>query len=306
MESQVADTDVAEDVPADITPEGADAAVEAREASEALAVAPNPSAITSRRRGDFEEPQMKLIKATVAKDANDGELLMFLEICARYGLDPFAKQIWCAKMGGSSGPVTIMVSRDGLLEIANRPGTGFEGMDGDVVRENDDFEKFHGPDGVAIKHTVTDGSTKGRGEILGAWAVVHRRGRRPTYFYAPFEQYKREGKTPWAKQTDAMILKVAESMALRKAFSISGVVGEDEMTPQLLTARGEATSPSIEWPEDKGLADELKMAFNALGHTKAKQRLLVNGKSEEELRELLITLNAEADKDAEAVEGEVA
>ena len=301
METDLADEQVAESVPNDVDAEAVD---EAAEQAAALAIAPQPSAITARRRGDFEEAQMKLIKATVAKDASDGELMMFLEICARYDLDPFAKQIWCARMGGSSGPVTIMVSRDGLLSLANRPGTGFQGMDGDVVRENDDFEKTHGPNGIEIRHTVTDGSTEGRGKIVGAWAVVHRANRRPTYFYAPFEQYKREGKTPWAKQTDAMILKVAESMALRKAFSISGVVGEDEIQPQLLTARSEASTPTIEWPEDPELKNELEMAFNVLGYTKAKQRLSVNGKSEDELRDLLAKLNVEADAQAEEVEGE--
>lgn len=282
----------------------AEALEEAEKAANELVAAAPATGIEQRRRGSFDPGQMELIRATVAKDANPGELAMFLEICARYQLDPFAKQIWCAKMGGSG--ITIMVSRDGLLALANRD-PDFDGMDGDVVRANDRFNKLHSPEGVAIEHEVVHASPADRGEVVGAWAVVYRAGRRPTYFFAVLDQYKKGGQSPWGKQLDAMILKVAESMALRKAFSISGVVGEDEVAhkkTRAITESGEAKSPEIEWPEDEELAAELKSGFNALGYTQAKMRLKVNGKSEDELRALVKELNVEADL-GEEVAGEV-
>lgn len=278
----------------------ADAVEEGEARSEELVQTAPTTAITQRARGQFDKGQMDLIKATVAKDCSPGELAMFLELCARYQLDPFAKQIWAVKM---KGRMTIFASRDGLLALANR-NPEFEGMDGDVVREHDKFAKIHSADGIEINHTVNEGDIEKRGKIVGAWACVYRTNHRPTYFFAPFTQYNRGGDTPWSKQTDAMILKVAESMALRKAFSISGLVGEDEMRPQLLTRSGAATTPEVEWPEDEELTSQLKQAFEHLGYTRAKVRLKVNGKSPEELRELLDELSAEADA-AEAGDAEV-
>lgn len=301
---------VEQDVPEPVQGD-AEAVADAKEAAEEAAasemVVRDPGHVGTRRRGEWDAGQINLIKATVAKGASDGQLGMFLELCARYQLDPFAKQIWCANMGGG---FTIMVSRDGLLALADRHND-FEGMDGDIVRSEDTFVKEHGPEGVAIKHVVEDGDIEKRGEIVGAWAVVFRRGRRPTYFFAPFKQYKRGDNTPWGKQTDAMILKVAESMALRKAFTVSGVVGEDEMTPQLqtVTRPGEVVTHEVEWPQDEDLASELKTGFKLLGYTKAKMRLKVNGKTEEELRAVLAELQSEADtedeviQDAEVVDG---
>lgn len=277
-------------------------AVEEGEARAEELVVNAPRAITERARGMFDEGQMELIKSTVAKDCNAAELAMFLELCARYELDPFAKQIWAVKYGGR---MTIFASRDGLLSLANRHAD-FEGVSGDVVCEHDSFTKAHTPDGLQITHEVTEVDPEKRGNILGAWACVHRTGRVPTYFLAEMGQYKGRGDSPWGKQPYAMILKVAESNALRKSFSVSGLIGEDEMRPQLsLTRAGAAATPEVEWPADEELAKSLKTAFDVLDYTHAKRRLKVNGKTEAELRELLDELNAEADaavQDAEVVD----
>ena len=95
--------------------------------------------ITAAVREQFAAEQVNLIRATVARDASDAELAMFLELCARYRLDPFAGQIYCAKMrseNGEGGRVQIIVGRDGFLKIA-KDHQDFEGFDSDVVREND-------------------------------------------------------------------------------------------------------------------------------------------------------------------------
>ncbi len=158
------------------------------------------------------------IRRTVAVGATDSELKMFLHLSRNYGLDPLAKDLWFIKAGGR--PV-IMTSRDGYLKIANRD-PNFDGMEADVVYSGDDFRKTK--DGV--EHTY---GTQNRGTPIGAYALVWRTDRKtPAYVFAPFRDYNK-GSGTWRQYPHAMILKVAEAMALKRAFSISGLVTKEEL-----------------------------------------------------------------------------
>lgn len=169
--------------------------------------------------------QIETIKKTVAIGASDEELDMFLSLARTYDLNPFLKEIWCIKMGGRA---IITTSRDGYLRIANRD-QHFKGLVSDAVYENDRFAKTK--DGV--DHSYSSGD---RGHIVGAYALVYRNDRDyPTYFFAPFRDYYKRGGT-WDQYPHAMILKVAEAMALKRAFSISGLVTQEEIGTETGTA----------------------------------------------------------------------
>lgn len=219
-------------------------------AAELAVVPPAPQTITGRARDGWAEGNVALIRQTVAKDCNPAELSMFLELCARYQLDPFAKQIWAVKIKGS---VVIVVSRDGLLAIANRQND-YTGIDGDVVRKKDAFKVIRHQGEIDVQHEYSGGA-EDRGEIVGSWCMCYREGKKPTYFFANYKEY--EGKNVWENQPSAMILKVAESMALRKAYSISGVVGEEEIEYKRATQNLSAAPDEPEWGED-ALGAELK------------------------------------------------
>lgn len=203
--------------------------------STALATVPaaQPGAITAIKQMSPE--QVAVIKQTVAQNATDAELAMFLELANRYQLDPFAREIWCiceTKNGqrttnsdGTMKPAQIMASRDGYLAIANRHPQ-FDGMESDVVCEGDTFIRKGGQ----VEHSY---GAK-RGAIIGAYALVYRKDRtRPAYFFAQWSEYgaRNAGNSwsPWSKYASAMNTKVAEAMALKRAFSISGLVTEEEM-----------------------------------------------------------------------------
>ncbi|MBR2208101.1 MAG: recombinase RecT [Synergistaceae bacterium] len=166
----------------------------------------------------WTKDQINTIKNTVAVGANDSELKMFLNIAAKYELDPFLREIWFANMGSRN---TIMTGRDGYLKIANRD-PNFDGMKSDVVHAGDKFIK----DGDDVKHAY---NMINRGPIVGAYAIVFRKDRKhPTYCFAPYNEYNK-GVNVWRQYPSAMIVKVAETMALKRAFSISGLVTEEEI-----------------------------------------------------------------------------
>lgn len=255
--------------------------------------------IAHRARREFDPGQMELIRATVAKDCNPAELAMFLELCARYELDPFAKQIWAMKIRGA---VQVVVSRDGLLSLANRytPANGFAGpgeflgCESDVIREHDHFIKHTDRDGTWVEHEY---SVKDRGKIVGSWALVHRRDHKPTYFRAEWDTYN-SGQNVWKTHPEAMIVKCAETMALRKAFSVSGVIGETEVPKQVLTAVPSPveSGPEPEWGDDPQLAENLKIGAQMLGWRQAKVRAKLHGLDHDGRCALLAEMHAEYDR----------
>lgn len=76
---------------------------------------------------DFNAPQIKLIKDTVAKDTNNEEFNLFMEVAKRSGLDPFRKQIHAVVYGKkakdqSKRKMSIITGIDGFRSIAARSG----------------------------------------------------------------------------------------------------------------------------------------------------------------------------------------
>lgn len=165
-----------------------------------------------------------LIRKTVAQNATDDEFKTFMYLCETYNLDPLKKEIYFIKFAGRS---TILTSRDGYLKIANL-NQHFDGLESDVVYQGDVLTKrddgslhiAYGPE-----HLVFDKS-----KLTGAFCSVFRKDREKatTVFVSIKEYYKKEAPI-WQQYTNAMILKVAEAMALKRAFAISGLVTKEEI-----------------------------------------------------------------------------
>src|SRR6185312_14774920 len=69
----------------------------------------------------IDQRTLDLIRRQVAPNCTNAEIGHFLELAAHYDLDPFAKEVWCAKNRDGSR-LLIMVGRDGLRKIAQRQG----------------------------------------------------------------------------------------------------------------------------------------------------------------------------------------
>ena len=188
----------------------------------------------------FSSKEIETIRRTVAEKANDDEFRMFMHLTRSYGLDPFNGEIFFWKVNGKP---TIMTSRDGYLKIADSH-PAYDGIVSDVVRANDVFKREKDD----IKHEYG----ADRGDIIGAYALVYRSDRRyPVYVFAPFDEYN-AGTRVWANYPSAMILKVAESMALKRAFTVSGLVSREEM--DAIQERDEDFEKNI--PNQKDLENE--------------------------------------------------
>lgn len=163
---------------------------------------------------DLTPEQVAVIKASVAKSLSDSELAYFLSLSNSVGLNPFTKQIWAYKDG--QGNLLVFAGRDGFLANAQRHAD-FDCIRSAEVRENDEFAADV-PNGV-ISHKITSFAQEQRGAIVGAYAIVKRKGKGDSVVVVEFKTYNR-GIGAWKTHPADMICKVAETKALKKAFGL--------------------------------------------------------------------------------------
>ena len=181
----------------------------------------------------FNNEKIDLIKRTVAKDATDLELQLFIEQCKRTGLDPITRQIYFIK--DHTGKVQVQTSIDGFRLVAERSGE-YEGQT---------QPQWCGDDAKWVDVWLS--KTPPKACKIGVWK---RNFREPLVAIALFDEYaqrKKDGSLGfmWGKMPALMIAKVAESLALRKAFpnDLSGLYTSDEMAQASI----EATHDEPKW-----------------------------------------------------------
>ena len=170
----------------------------------------------------FTPEQISVIRNTIARDCDDAELALFIGACKRAGLDPLQKQIYAMKMGGK---LSIQTSIDGFRVIAERSGK-YRGQVGPF---------WCGADG-AWRDVWLDKTPP----VAAKVGVLHRDFAEPLWGVARFASYSK-GSGLWTQMGEVMIAKVAEALALRKAFpnDLSGLYTADEMDQ----AQGDAPAP---------------------------------------------------------------
>jgi phage recombination protein Bet len=187
---------------------------------------------------EFTDDQVSLIKSQIAKDCATDELKLFLYQCKRTGLDPLTRQIYAIKR---SGRMTIQTSIDGFRVIAERSGS-YAGQDEPVWVDDEQ--------GMPIKCTVKVYRFAPSGERFCAGVGV-----------AYFKEYYPNPMNLQKSMPHTMIAKVAEALALRKAYpqDLSGLYTSDEMSQAEPKREDEFITPVDQDFSDIPAASELQL-----------------------------------------------
>jgi phage recombination protein Bet len=168
-------------------------------------------------RIEFSTDQIALIKSQIAPKATDDELKLFLYQAKRTGLDPLARQIYAIHRWNGmqkKETMTVQTSIDGFRVIAERSG--------DYGGQDEPIFSYNGEALESCKVTVY----RFRGDLRYPAAVG-------VAFWNEYVQITKEGKPSglWLKMPHTMLAKVAEALALRKAYpqDLSGLYTNDEM-----------------------------------------------------------------------------
>lgn len=207
----------------------------------------------------FTQQEVDLIRRTIAPDATEHELALYLRLCQTYGLDPFRRELVMVKRrrrkpsGDYEVTPVFITTRDGYLKIAQRD-PGYAGLESAVVCEADHFEFDVGNHSIVHRFPARD-----RGKIIGAWAIAYHRSRPPVMAFVPFDEYFDPDSETWKTHPSAMIQKVAEVFVLRRQFGITGIVAQEEMQRDLKAATADVvdTEPvQAQKPDTNGPAKQ--------------------------------------------------
>lgn len=194
---------------------------------------------TANNQLTFSDDQIALIKKQIAPKATNDELQLFLYQAKRTGLDPLARQIYCIHRAGK---MTVQTSIDGFRVIAERSG--------DYAGQNEPEFVYDDKVLVACKITVF----RFRGDLRFPVAVG-------VAFWS--EYVPQDNNFMWKKMPHTMLAKVAEALALRKAYpqDLSGIYTNDEM---MQAENGQMNGQASIQEEDPRTVDELHAEYMKL------------------------------------------
>jgi phage recombination protein Bet len=168
---------------------------------------------------------VEILKRTVAQGTTDEELQLFLHVCRRTGLDPFARQIYAVKRAGK---MTIQTSIDGFRLIAERTGK---------------YTGQIGPLWAGTDLAWTEVWTKDRPPYVAKIGILRSDFTEPLWAIAKWAEYVPQSGQDhmWKKMPAHMLGKVAEALALRRAFpqELSGLYGEEEVQAPIIESNEE-------------------------------------------------------------------
>lgn len=187
----------------------------------------------------FDDKQLQTIKDMYCKNLTEEEIVIFMHICQRTKLDPFAKQIYAVKRKDTKlgkDVMTVQTGIDGYRLIAERTGKYAPGKE-------PSFQYNAKGDIVSATSYVMKLTPDGKWHEVAATA----------HWNEYCQSYNGKPSGFWAKMPHGQISKCAEALALRKAFpaDLSGVYTKEEMEQQIETVEAEVVNAAPSKPEKK-------------------------------------------------------
>lgn len=244
------------------------------------------------------ERSLALIKRTVASDCNDSEFDLFIHTARHLGLDPLRRQIFAlvySKNDPKKRKMSIITAIDGLRVIAERTGDYRPDEEEPTIEIDPAIASDSNPAGIVKAtvrvykfshgawHKVTASAhwseyapikeewSETRDVQNGTWPDGN-----PKFKKVPVDGAKKiavlDASGQWAKMPRLMLAKVAEALALRKAWpdAFAGVYSAEEMdrASVLEMSASEAAEEGArqERQERLGMGRSLLMVFDDNGN----------------------------------------
>jgi len=160
------------------------------------------------------EKKIKLVRELTAKGCSDTEFELLIYTAKQYGLDPLKKQLWAIKYSGR--PVILMVSRDGLLTLAWRSGQF------GCMKTTCEMEK-PATDSKMTFQTRVPRPVSATCEI---WRKDYDKPFVNTVYLSDYDT----DMALWKTKKRMMLMKCAEATTLRRAFDVSGLYVQEEIS----------------------------------------------------------------------------
>jgi hypothetical protein len=220
-----------------------------------------------KMRSQYKKKDREVVARHLGIDADHPVLDSYLATAVQYDLDPLLDHLWIVDNSGERAAADgepldadrdlgVGITRDGLLVVARRDER-YGGMEFDAVRSKDEFQVRHEDGDVKIVHAYSplggeaepEKIAEYRGELIGAYCKTYVEGQIPTYYFAWLNEHGqfrdgtegRELAGTWAIYQSTMNIKAAQSVTLRLAFGVTGVVPVDEIKRGREDASAEAT-----------------------------------------------------------------
>lgn len=193
---------------------------------------------------DLSPRQVALVKDTVAKDCNNDEFNLFMEVARAKGLDPFLGQIIpmvFSKDNAAKRKLTIIISRDGQRVIAQRCGDYRPASKPPEYERDKDLICPLNPQGIVSATVYLWKQDKKSGEwyevagqafweefapVSDEWVYDQEAGKRK-----PTGKKVLDSSGNWCRMPRLMIAKCADMQALRAGWpeQFTGLYDEAEM-----------------------------------------------------------------------------
>jgi phage recombination protein Bet len=192
-----------------------------------------------------------LIKKTVCPAGiPDGEFRLFIEKCKVSGMNPLQNECFCVprqvKIGPKDRPqwVTQYVFQPGEAGMEARADRfpDYRGIRAAAVYKKDAIEID--PEAGTVSHKFNP--VGDRGELVGAWAIAYREGRKTPVEFTRLTEYRQQG-AMWDGKVETMIVKCARAAALRRAYpnAFSGVYVREEMQEEVEVTPTLPATPAV-------------------------------------------------------------